>query len=113
MAGLIYTHWYSRLLLNGVPYGAMVETVERVKDWSQWCGEWSRTAEAFESAGDAARASGHRETARDHYLAAAACYHYAEFLFIQDTGLKQSTPSSLRRRLPEGDPVHHPEDRAG
>lgn len=61
--------------------GECLATASRIKegDFESWYSEWSRTAEAFRTAGDESLAAGHRVSAMEAYYRAATYYRTAEF----------------------------------
>ena len=87
----------SRILANGVDIQDLESTLDRVKEWKDWCREWCKTAEAHEQRAEKALASGFALTAAQFYLRAASCYHFSQNLFYED----QEQKSAAQRRKVE------------
>ena len=80
-----YQAWLPRFLAHGVDYNDFVSTVADLESWSGWLPAWVETAEAHEQLGEAAAAGGNSRTAGEAFLRASLCYHYAKFLWLEDT----------------------------
>src|SRR5438309_10680965 len=78
------SHWGPRFVAQGVDLSDFNRTVGRVTRWSDWCGEWGRTAREHEAAAEAAEAAGQRLTAAGRWLRAAMCWHFGKFVFMED-----------------------------
>ena len=78
------THWAGRMVANGVPFSDLEHIRASVSDWAQWCEAFSVRARIHEQLGEAANAEGKTLSAGEHWTRAAACYHFAKFLFFDD-----------------------------
>jgi 2,6-dihydroxypseudooxynicotine hydrolase len=85
----------SRILANGVDVYDLESTMERIRDWGDWCREWCKTAQAHEERAEKALAFGFNLTAAQFYLRAASCYHFAQNLFYED--LEQKIAAQRRK----------------
>jgi 2,6-dihydroxypseudooxynicotine hydrolase len=77
-------HWAPRFVANGVPLSDFQEVTGEVERWDDWCAAWSRRAAVHEKLGNEALGAGHRLSASAHLTRAAACYHFAKFVFVHD-----------------------------
>jgi 2,6-dihydroxypseudooxynicotine hydrolase len=77
-------NWVARFVAGGVPVSDFLEVSHSVDRWADWCAAWCARAAVHEGLGRAALASGHRLSAGQHLTTAAACYHFAKFMFVQD-----------------------------
>ncbi len=85
----------SRILANGVDIYDLESTLARIRDWTDWCREWCKTAETYEERAEKALASGRSLTAAQFYLRAASSYHFSQNLFYED--LEQKTAAQKRK----------------
>ena len=79
-------HWAPRFVANGVPLSDFEEVTSAIERWEEWCAAWCARAAVHESLGNAALADDHRFSAGEHFTRAAACYHFAKFVFVNDYG---------------------------
>jgi dienelactone hydrolase len=77
-------HWAPRFVANGVPLTDFQEVTESLERWEDWCGAWARRAAQHETLGDRALVDGYHLSAGEHLTRAAACYHFAKFVFVND-----------------------------
>ncbi len=77
-------HWAPRFVANGVPLTDFEEVTAGIARWDDWCAAWCRRAAIHESLGDEAYSNGFRYSAGEHWSRAAACYHFAKFVFVSD-----------------------------
>ncbi len=78
------SHWAPRFVANGVPLTDFQEVTAGIERWEQWCGAWCKRAALHEELGAQALAAGYRRSAGEHCTRAAACYHFAKFVFVND-----------------------------
>jgi dienelactone hydrolase len=78
------SHWAPRFVSNGVPLTDFQEVTAGVERWDDWCCAWSARAAIHEDLGRKALAAGHGLSAGEHLSRAAACYHFAKFVFVAD-----------------------------
>lgn len=79
-------HWAPRFVANGVPLSDFEEVTSGIERWEEWCAAWCARAAVHEALGDAALADGYQLSAGEHLTCAAACYHFAKFVFVNDYG---------------------------
>ena len=102
-------HWAPRFVANGVPLTDFQEVTAGVERWEDWCAAWSRRAAIHETLGDEAMAGGYGYSAGEHWSRAAACYHFAKFVFVN--GYEEMRAAHLKavacrnRALPHLDPA--------
>lgn len=77
-------HWAPRFVANGTDYADFIATLARVHRWQDWCSEWGRTAEAYETLAQAAEGRGHEDTAAGAWRRAALAWHWGKFVFMDD-----------------------------
>ena len=78
------SHWAGRMVANGMPFSDLEAIRGSVTQWADWCEALSARARVHEELGDAAHAEGNVRSAGEHWTRAAACYHFAKFLFFDD-----------------------------
>ncbi len=74
----------SRFTVNGVHASDFQDVVGSLEHWDQWCAAWSARAAIHEGMGKAALAERQFASAAEHLSRAAATYHFAKYLFVQD-----------------------------
>jgi 2,6-dihydroxypseudooxynicotine hydrolase len=77
-------HWAPRFVTNGIPLTDFEEVTAGVERWDDWCSAWCKRGALHEALGDAAMAQGYGYSAGEHWSRAAACYHFAKFVFVND-----------------------------
>lgn len=83
-------HWAGRMISNGVPLADFEDVTGSIDRWDDWCAAWDARGEVHEGLAEAALAQHRRLSAGQHYVTAAACYHFGKFLFVED-------PAQMRR----------------
>jgi 2,6-dihydroxypseudooxynicotine hydrolase len=78
------SHWGPRMIENGVPAGDFIEIASALERWEEWCPAWTARAGVHERLAREALGAGKRLSAGEHFTRAAACYHFAKFLFVHD-----------------------------
>jgi 2,6-dihydroxypseudooxynicotine hydrolase len=78
------SHWAPRFVSNGVPLTDFQEVTAGVERWEDWCRAWSARAAMHEALGRQGLADGFALSAGEHLTRAAACYHFAKFVFVAD-----------------------------
>jgi fermentation-respiration switch protein FrsA (DUF1100 family) len=78
------SHWAPRFVANGIALTDFEEVTNGLQRWEEWCGAWCARAAVHEQLGEQALAAGCRLSAAEHYSRAAACYHFAKFVFVVD-----------------------------
>lgn len=77
-------HWAPRFVANGVPLSDFDEVTAAVERWDDWCAAWCARAVIHEALAKEAFAGGFRYSAAEHWTRAAACFHFAKFVFVHD-----------------------------
>jgi dipeptidyl aminopeptidase/acylaminoacyl peptidase len=77
-------HWAPRFVSNGVPLTDFQEVTAGLERWEDWCAAWCARAAQHEEIGRKALADGFKLSAAQHLTTAAACYHFAKFVFVVD-----------------------------
>jgi 2,6-dihydroxypseudooxynicotine hydrolase len=78
-------HWAPRFVSNGVLLADFEEVTAGIARWEEWCAAWCARAAVHEALGREALAQGFRLSAGEHLVRAAIYYHFAKFVFVQDT----------------------------
>ena len=78
------SHWAPRFVSNGVPLTDFQEVTAGLERWDDWCRAWSARAAMHEELGRKSLADGFGLSAGEHLNRAAACYHFAKFVFVVD-----------------------------
>jgi pimeloyl-ACP methyl ester carboxylesterase len=81
---VIARHFLSRFTVNGVAASDFEDVLNALESWDDWCSAWSRRASIHENMGREALAKHQFISAADHLCRAAATYHFAKYLFVQD-----------------------------
>jgi dipeptidyl aminopeptidase/acylaminoacyl peptidase len=95
--------YFARINLCNIKWGDIVLALKECKktgtwhDWEDWYRCWKARGQVFEKQGDEAGAAGSTVTAREALLRAAACYHFAEFMYFTNPTEKNAT----RRKVTE------------
>ena len=79
-------NWAPRFTTNGVTAGDFERITSGLASWDDWCAAWSAVAAEHEQLGRDAVATGREMSAGAHLSQAAVYYHFAKFLFVNDTG---------------------------
>ena len=74
-------HWSHRMVTNGVPLADFQDVTGTITSWNDWCSAWVERGGLHEGLGRNALDEGWTLTAGEHLTTAAACYHFAKFLF--------------------------------
>ncbi len=76
-------NWAPRFLANGIDPNDLQRVTKRVTRWDDWSQEWSACGAMHQQMGEEAEAQRYYESAAEHYLRAALCYHFGKFMFVQ------------------------------
>jgi dipeptidyl aminopeptidase/acylaminoacyl peptidase len=79
------SHWAPRFVSNGVLLADFEDVTKSLTRWEDWCAAWSARAAVHESLGRESLKGGFKLTASEHLIRAAIYYHFAKFVFVQDT----------------------------
>ena len=77
-------NWLARFTVNGVPPSDFHDVLASIERWEDWCRAWSARAKVHEELGHEALAERHFVSAGEHLGRAAALYHFAKYLFVND-----------------------------
>jgi dipeptidyl aminopeptidase/acylaminoacyl peptidase len=77
-------NWLARFTVNGVPASDFHDVLASIERWEDWCRAWSARAKVHEALGHEALAERHFVSAGEHFSRAAALYHFAKYLFVND-----------------------------
>ncbi len=80
----IARHFVPRFVINGVAVSDFEDVLGSIETWDDWCRAWSQRASIHEAMGREALSKGRNLSAADHLCRAAATYHFAKYLFVQD-----------------------------
>jgi 2,6-dihydroxypseudooxynicotine hydrolase len=75
-------HWAARFTANGTDYGDVTATMRRITRWDDWCREWGKTAQRYETLAQNAEIQSHHATAGGSWRRAALCWHWGKFVFV-------------------------------
>ena len=95
--------YFARINLCNISWGDITLALKNCRktatwaDWADWHDHWRARAEVFEKLGYEAAAAGRCATARDQFLRATACNHFAEFMYFENQPVKEET----RRKVTE------------
>jgi hypothetical protein len=85
----VYQYWYTRFLICGVD-------LERIKNWYEWCSEWSKEGESLEHLAHDSLSKGNTYTARWLFHEAAGCFHIGQHFFYIDHRQKNESQEKVR-----------------
>jgi dienelactone hydrolase len=101
-------NWSPRFTLNGVDPSDFARVTAGLDRWADWCAAWSALAAEHEELGRAALADRRTRSAAAHLTQAAACYHFAKFVFVQDPGQMRTAHQAAVRCLTDALPFLDP-----
>jgi dienelactone hydrolase len=77
-------HWAPRFTANGVTPADFARVTAAVETWPEWCAAWVAVGDQHEALGREALADGRLRSGGEHLAQAAAYYHFAKFVFVED-----------------------------
>ena len=77
-------HWAPRFTANGVTPADFARVTASIETWPQWCAAWVALGEQHEELGRVALKEGRLRSAGEHLAQAAAYFHFAKFVFVED-----------------------------
>jgi pimeloyl-ACP methyl ester carboxylesterase len=77
-------NWAARFVSNGVDFNLFRRVTGSLERWDEWLGAWCATADALREEAERARDAGHDLSAGEAFVHAAACYHFAKFVWVLD-----------------------------
>src|SRR4029078_4662295 len=78
------SHWAPRFTANGVTPADFARVTASVETWPDWCAAWVAVGEQHEELGREAVEEGGLRSGGEHLAQAAAYYHFAKFVFVED-----------------------------
>ncbi len=96
------SHWAPRFVANGVDLSDFNTTLARIRTWSQWLGEWAKTARDYEVLALEAETRRHSLTAAEAWRRAALCWHFGKFVFMEDPDLARAAQAYLAEDYQKG-----------
>jgi 2,6-dihydroxypseudooxynicotine hydrolase len=101
-------HWGPRFAHNGTDYLDFTRTLARISRWEEWCREWGRTAEGYETLASRAESAGHLTTAMAAWRRAGLAWHWAKFVFVVDPAQQRAAHERAVASYVKGAPGLHP-----
>jgi dipeptidyl aminopeptidase/acylaminoacyl peptidase len=98
-------HWAPRFTANGVTPADFARVTASVETWPEWCAAWAAVGEQHEALGREALAEGRLRSGGEHLAQAAAYYHFAKFVFVED--VEQMRAAHLRAVAAYTDALPH------
>jgi alpha-beta hydrolase superfamily lysophospholipase len=92
----VYKHWYGRFLLCGVDLDRIRRVVKRIRNFYEWCGEWSKEGREVEKLAENALSNGNTLTARRLFHEAAGCFHVGQHVNFFDVKRKTEAQERVR-----------------
>jgi pimeloyl-ACP methyl ester carboxylesterase len=77
-------HWGPRFTANGVQPADFARVTASIHEWSDWCAAWVAVGAEHEELGREALEQGRLRSGGEHLAQAAAYYHFAKFVFVED-----------------------------
>jgi dipeptidyl aminopeptidase/acylaminoacyl peptidase len=77
-------HWAPRFTANGVTPADFARVTASIETWPEWCAAWVAVGEQHEELGREALKEGRLRSAGEHLAQAAAYFHFAKFVFVED-----------------------------
>lgn len=93
------SHWGDRFAAGGVDPADFRRVTTSIDSWDGWCRAWSSMAAEHEQLGREALADGRNRSAGEHLAQAATCYHFGQFLFLDDLEQADAAQASASRCL--------------
>jgi 2,6-dihydroxypseudooxynicotine hydrolase len=98
------SHWAPRFIANGVDAADFTRVTAGIERWDDWCAAWSEAGFEHEELGRTALADGRARSAGTHLAQAAAYYHFAKFVFVQDPAQMRTAHEAAVRCLTDALP---------
>jgi dienelactone hydrolase len=105
------SHWAPRFTTNGVTVGDFERITSGLESWDDWCAAWSAVAAEHERLGRDALLRNRDLSAGAHLARAAVYYHFAKFLFVNDTEQMRAAHGKAVRCLTDALPYLDPPGR--
>jgi len=101
-------HWAARFTANGVDPADFTRVTSAIDRWDEWCAAWCRAAAEHEELGRQALGASCGLSGGGHLARAAAYYHFAKFLFVQDPAQMRAAHAAAVRCLNDALPYLSP-----
>ena len=92
----VYKHFYSRFLISGVDLARIRRVVSRIKNFYNWCLEWSKEGTMLEKLAEEHQSKNNIFTARRLFHEAAGCFHIAQHIYFIDIAQKNEAQEKAR-----------------
>lgn len=102
------SHWAPRFTTNGVTVGDFERITSSLDRWADWCAAWSGVAGEHEELGRVALEEKRLRSAGAHLAQAAAYYHFAKFVFVEDLDQMRAAHMAAVRCLNDALPYLDP-----
>jgi 2,6-dihydroxypseudooxynicotine hydrolase len=106
----VWSLWAPRMTLGGVEYHDLEAIKVLAPTWMEWIDVWSDRGAKHRSTADELKAAGSTLSAGHAYRRAAACYHFAKFVWAEDERKNryatEAAVSCTRAALQLLDPSH-------
>ena len=90
-------HWKPRFTANGIAAPDFERITGSLERWEDWCSAWSAVGAEHEALGREALEAGRDLSAAAHLTQAAAYFHFAKFVFVEDLDqMRQAHMSAVR-----------------
>ncbi len=96
MGEKIYQRWYGRFLSFGIDYWRIKRVIKRIKNWTQWCAEWTKEGDCLYTKAEEALRENSFSKAKALFHEATACYHIGQHIFFIDTQQKEASQEKAR-----------------
>jgi 2,6-dihydroxypseudooxynicotine hydrolase len=77
-------HWEPRFTANGVQPADFARVTRSIEKWPDWCAAWVALGSEYEQLGREALREDRLRSGGEHLAQAAAYYHFAKFVFVED-----------------------------
>ena len=105
------SHWAPRFTTNGVTVGDFERITGGLERWADWCAAWSAVAAEHEEMGRTALDQAQLRSAGAHLARAAAYFHFAKFVFVEDLDQMRAAHAAAVRCLDDALPHLDPPGR--
>jgi dipeptidyl aminopeptidase/acylaminoacyl peptidase len=97
--GAAIRNWAGRFIANGIDYNDFARTTAAVSRWDEWLDAWTVAAETHVELARQSLELGHRRSAGEAYVRAAASYHFSKFVWVLDPALNRRNTEAAVRAL--------------
>ncbi len=111
MQKIITTTDYNRFSICGVDPARSERVVKRVKNYFDWCNQWTKEGRELEELAENARKEGNLFLARQLFHSAAGCYHIGAFINYYDVEEKIESHNLARQCYQKAIALYEEQDR--